>query len=79
MGTGPFKVFLFLARLSIDESLSFIRVERLQIEELFWEVLHAVKSNQVGHTLAAFPCEAELTGFQTAVLLHTRFCFSDTE
>ena len=33
-------------------------MKRLQVEELFREVLHAVKSDQVGHTLATFPREA---------------------
>jgi len=42
-------------------------------------VLHAVKSDQVGHTRFAFSCKAGFACFQTTVPLNARFCFPDPE
>ena len=64
---GPLDILL--ARLEVVDGLGFVRVEGLQVEELFREVGVTVKSNQVGHTLLAFAREAGLASAQTAVAL----------
>ena len=70
---------IFLTGFDVIDGLSFVWIESFQVEELFREVRHAVKSYQVGHTLLSFTSEARLACTQAAVALSTRLGLADAQ
>ena len=70
---------IFYVRLNIVDGLSFVRVKGLQVKELLWEVRHAVKGDQVGHTLLAIAGEARLAGAYATVALCTRLSLAHAQ
>ena len=70
---------IFLARIGVVDDLSFVRVVGFQVEELFGEVRHAVKRDQVGHTLLSLAREAGFASACNPVTLRAGLGLSDAQ